>query len=228
MDLARVVLEFVRVLVWPVIVITVVVTFRVPLGKLLKRLKKASAYGVGVEFDGRDLTPTEKRARVADESQELIQSLTRGADTETMRASGELPSTIELAKTLALKEIASEYGGNSRRDVKLYGRAFDAVIWARRGVIGIDIKVTAAKSIPSAFLDDLVRSVEQVAAEYARDVFTFVVAIVTINESPIARATLADSVVKFARQHAVPVDVKVFDFTELKRKWVGGPLDVSA
>ena len=65
MDIAHLVLEFLRVLIWPSIVVIVALLFRGSIATLLDRFKTVEAEGLGFKFKGTDQTPAEVQQRKA-------------------------------------------------------------------------------------------------------------------------------------------------------------------
>lgn len=220
MEIAKLVLEFLKVLAWPAVAFTLAFIFRASVRDLVGRIKKASLPG-GVELEvseAKPLAPEEQKQRRENEVRQVASSLSADRKSISPVSSLHLATNIELAETLVLKEIEAEYGGSLRRQVYLHGNIFDAVTWNKRGVTAVEVKLTGSHIDPSVF-KALINKAESVAKGYYRNVFSCVIAVVTIDLSPEKREEIRHTVTQLKKDAAVAVDVKVYDLTELKRKY---------
>src|SRR5262245_29311764 len=65
MEIANLILEYVKVLAWPAVVIVAVLLFRAPFAAFLGRLRSLEAEAFGISVKGTDQTPSEVAARLA-------------------------------------------------------------------------------------------------------------------------------------------------------------------
>ncbi|MBN2722582.1 MAG: hypothetical protein JXR95_00765 [Deltaproteobacteria bacterium] len=220
MEIGKLVLEFTKVLAWPIFTLVLVLLFKGPISDLIRRIKKGSLLG-GIEFEAEKaeiLPPSEQKRKLEAEVKEAAESLSYDKKGPEEYDSSALAQKLELAETLVLKDIEVEYGGNLRRQVYLYGNTFDAVTWTRRGVTAIEVKVIGTKADIRTFRT-LFEKAENVATQYKRNIFSFVLAIVTIDQSPEDREGLRQKLVDIKRDMRVPIEVRTYDLLELEQRY---------
>ena len=66
MEVAYIVLEYIKVLAWPAVVAVAVLLLRSPVTRLLDRIRSFEAEALGVKLKGTDQTPAEFATRLAD------------------------------------------------------------------------------------------------------------------------------------------------------------------
>lgn len=220
MEIAKLILEFVKALAWPALVLALAIVFRVQIRRLIERLKRASLPGgFALEIaDAQRVPPEEQRRRLEVEATEVASSLSRASTTSSPVQPEDLAATVEIAETLALKEIEAEYGGDLRRQIYLQGNVFDAVIWGRRNVVGVEVKLIGG-DVDRANIMSLIGQAEHVATQYNRNVFSLLIVAVTLNQSAEERESLRRTLLTLQRGANVPVDVRIFDLADLKHKY---------
>jgi hypothetical protein len=140
----------------------------------------------------------------------------------TRSPSGETSlSTAVLAENLALSELAEEFGTPVIRHVSLSGDVdigFDGATFRRRELIAFQVKYLVSpisREVVRQVMDDAVR----VGGESAARIATLILAIVSPPEVIADQKAATESLRSLVEGAAVPMEFRVFDFVELKRKY---------
>ena len=96
MEIAKIILEFLRVLIWPIVILTVIVIFRAKLEAILWRLRKADLPGgVSLDFD-------QEIQEAKDLSKQVVQQIETASEREPKRLLPSIPLTEANARMLKL------------------------------------------------------------------------------------------------------------------------------
>lgn len=91
MQLSRLLLDYLKVIAWPTVVLILALVYKRPIVSVLARLRKASGPGYALELDARELAAAAAIAEAAEESAEVSSGTPDTAVTDTREANVHAP-----------------------------------------------------------------------------------------------------------------------------------------
>ncbi|WP_097067187.1 hypothetical protein [Nitrosovibrio sp. Nv4] len=204
----RLLISLIQLLIWPSVVIVLALLFHNPISQWIRTLEVKLSTILG-ELKAKPQTLKELNARVEEE-----------ADTYQVTE-----QDVRTAHLLALERIEREFGGNMRPNVLIHGTPFDAVTWGswRGRVIAIEVEFVGNEHAKvSSQIPQLVSGANAVAQKYNRNVFSLVLAFVTIdiNEKAL-REKQAEWQQEANDSSDIRVFVRVYDYQTLRAEGSG-------
>jgi hypothetical protein len=193
----------------------------------------------------RALTPTEQRARLAAEVEELQTQIVEGASPSSPRADSsssadsdrrrdvppksgavsfasqkrpDLHAAVALAEDLAFRELSAEFGAHPARHVRIPGDIeVDGVFQIGDQTIAVEIKyIRAEMNWSSLVREAVVRANVLTRATWIRR-WRFLFAVVADRVAKEEREKLRKQLVE--QSSTCAIEVRVYDFTELQQKF---------
>ena len=220
MEIARLVLEYLKVLVWPVTVLVVLWRYRRELDTFLHRLVSESSEIEGFGIKAKLRSPTPEERLLEDEKEALALAEFRG-DPEQLSFTPVAPSMSAklplLVQELVLRDLENRWGVSIRREPVLElanGRRlhFDGLADKPEQTVFIEVKLITDPRVGEIFLN----ATENVIAVLPFAKKPVILTVVLVTQGP--EETFADAL-KFVRQHVlsapVPTTVEHFRVEDL-------------
>jgi len=220
MQLAGVVLEYLKVLAWPLTVLLILWRYRKHIEILIKRVVEESSEleGFGLKAKLRTATVEERRVEVEKETEEVVQF--RGDSHQQSFAPTMSPSTAKLAllaQELVLRDLETRWGLSIRRAPVLElpnGRRlqFDGLADKPEQTVFVEVKLISDPRVGEIFMN----ATENVIAVVPFAKKPVLLHVVLVTRGP---ADKFDETLKFVRQHVlsapVPTTLEHFRLEEL-------------